>query len=81
MAEFKKNVKFSKSSIKDVMIISKAKPIHITGRKNLEQKRSVPFKDTMRKPPVVKELQEKKYMFHDSDLPGMLDDLLEKGLI
>jgi len=29
----------------------------------------------------VKELQQKKYMFPDSDLPGMLDDLLEKWVI
>jgi len=39
----------------------------------------MPFKDTMRRHPTLKELQEKKYSFPDSDLPGMLYDLLEKG--
>jgi len=29
----------------------------------------------------LKELQEKKYLFPDSNLPEMLDDLLEKGVI
>jgi len=33
------------------------------------------------KRPTLKELQEKKYPFPDSDLSGMLDDLLEKGVI
>jgi len=41
----------------------------------------VPFKETIRKRPTLKELQEKKYPFPNSDLPGMLDDLLEKGVI
>jgi len=34
-----------------------------------------------RKRPTLKELQEKKYPFLDLDLSGMLDDLLEKGVI
>jgi len=38
----------------------------------------VPFKDTIRIGPPLKELQEKKYMLFDSNLPRMLDDLLEK---
>jgi len=35
----------------------------------------------MRRRPPLKELQEKKYLFPDSDLPGILDDVLEKGVI
>ena len=30
---------------------------------------------------MLKELQEKKYPFPDSDLLGMLDDFLENGII
>ena len=41
----------------------------------------MPFKDTMRRRPTLKELQDKKYPLPDSDLSGMLDDLLEKGVI
>ena len=33
------------------------------------------------KRPTLKELQEKKYSFPDSDLSGTLDDLLEKSVI
>ena len=39
------------------------------------------FKDTMGRHPTLKELQEKKYSFPASDLPGMLDDLLQKRVI
>jgi len=41
----------------------------------------MPFKDTMRRHPTLKELQEKRYPFLDSGLPGTLDELLEKGAI
>jgi len=41
----------------------------------------VHFKGIMRRRPTLEELQEKKYLFPDSDLPGMLDELLEKGVI
>jgi len=36
--EFKKNVKFSKSSTTKAMKISKAQPVRIMGRPNLEDK-------------------------------------------
>ena len=39
------------------------------------------MKEAGKKRPTLKELQEKKYPFPDSDLSGMLDDLLEKGII
>jgi len=35
----------------------------------------------MRRRPTLKELQEKKYLFPDLHLPGMLDNLLEGGVI
>jgi len=41
----------------------------------------VSFKDATRRRPTLKELQETKYWFPDLDLPGMLDDLIEKGVI
>ena len=76
--EVKKNVKFSKNSIKEMMTIVKAKPVRITRKPNSEEKRSVPFKDTIRRHYTCKKLQEKKYPFPDSDLLGMLNDLLKK---
>jgi len=77
--EVKKNVKLFKNSAKETMTITKDELVHITGKPNLEDKRSMPFKDTMRRRPPLKELQEKKYLFPYSDLLGMLDDLFEKG--
>jgi len=79
--EFKKNVKFSKSTTKEVMSISTSQPVWITGKPNLEDKKRPSFKDATRKRPTLKEFQEKKCPFLDSDLLGMLDDLLEKGVI
>ena len=77
-AEFKKNAKFSSSSIKETMTISKVGLVQISGGLNPTEKRSVHFKDKIRTRPTLKELQEKKYLFSDLDLPGMLDDFLEK---
>jgi len=37
------------------------------------------MKDAGKKRPTLKELQERQYPFPDSDLSGMLDDLLRKG--
>jgi len=79
--EVKKNVKFSKNLTKEMMLVSKAEPVRITGKPNLEERGSMPFKDVIRMRPTLKELQEKKYLFPDSNFPGMLDDLLEKGVI
>jgi len=63
------------------MTISKVRPVQILGGPNPIEKRSAHFKDTLRRHPTLKELQEKKYPFLDSDLSGMLDELLEKGVI
>ena len=80
-AEVKKNVRFSKNLTKETMTVTKAKPVRIIGKPNSEAKRGMPFKDTMRRRPTLKELQEKKHPFSNSDLSRMLDDLLEKGVI
>jgi len=63
------------------MTVSKPEPVCITGRPNSDEKRSVPFKDTIRRRPTLKELQDKKYMFPDSNSLGILDDLLDKVVI
>jgi len=79
--EFRKNAKLSTSSTQETMTISMAGPVRISEGPKPKEKISAPFKDTIRRRPTVKELQEKKYPFPDSDLPGMLDDLLEKVVI
>jgi len=63
-----------------VISISKAEAVWIMRRPSLENKRSMPLKDIVRRSPTLKELQEKKYMILNPDLSGMLDDL-EKGII
>jgi len=63
------------------MFICTNRLIRITGKSKLEHKKSSPFKDTTRRRPALKELHEKKYPFPNSGLSGMLDDLLEKGVI
>jgi len=63
-AKFNKNVKFSKNSAKEAMSISK-EAIRITGRPNLKEKRSAPFKDTIMRHRTLKEFREKKYLFLD----------------
>jgi len=78
-AEVKMNVKFSKNSTNEMMTATKAKPVRMIGKPNKEETRSIPFKDTMRRRPTLRELQEKKYPVPDLDLLGMLNDLLEKG--
>ncbi|XP_021727461.1 uncharacterized protein LOC110694603 [Chenopodium quinoa] len=59
------------------------KDLKISGKPKSEQKRESSLKDanTKREEPTLKELQEKKYPFPDSDSSGMLDDLLEKKII
>jgi len=63
------------------MTVSKVEPVRITRKPNSEEKRGLPFKDTTRRHPTLKELQEKKYLFSDSDLSRMLEDILDKGVI
>jgi len=63
------------------MTIAHAGPVQISRGPNLIEKRSAHFKDTLRRRPTLKELQEKKYPFPNSNLPGVLDDLFKKGVI
>jgi len=62
------------------MSISTAKLVWIIGKPKSKEKRSAP-KDPTRRHTTLKELQEKKYLFPNSSLLRMFDDLLEKGII
>jgi len=79
--EFKKNVNFCKSTTKEAMSTFISKPIPITEKSTLGHKKKPSFKDVIKKGPTLKELQERKYPFLNSDLSGILDDLLKKGVI
>ena len=52
--EFRENDKFSASLTKETMNISRPEPIWITGRPNPKEKRSAPFRDTIRRRPTLK---------------------------
>ena len=58
------------------MAISKDELLWIKEKPKLEDDRSMLFKDATRSSRMLKELQERKYPFLDSDLLGMLNDLL-----
>jgi len=75
--ETKKSSKPSKASMKETMVTSTEGPVQISGKPRLEEKKGSSSRDGERKRPTLKELQEKKYPFPDSDLSGMLDDMLE----
>jgi len=78
----KKTFKSSKSSAKESMSITTSEPIRILEKQRAEEKPHPSVRGAGKKRPTLKELQEKKYNhFPDSDLSGMLDDLLEKGII
>jgi len=51
-AEVKKNVRFSENLTKETMTVTKTEPVYITGKLNSEEKRGIPFKDTMRRRPT-----------------------------
>jgi len=70
----------TKSSNRESIVVSTGEPVRISGEPKYENKRGGFSKDTGKKRPL-KELQEKKYPFPDLDLSGMLDDLLENGII
>jgi len=77
----KKSSKPSKASTKDTMTTSIEKLVRILGKSRSEEKKGSSSRDEGRKRPTLKELSEKKYPFPDLDLSGMLDDLLENGII
>ena len=68
-----KKATFSISSTQEMMTISAVGPVQILVGRNPKEKRNTPFKDKKGRSLILKELQEKKYLFPDSDLLGMLD--------
>ena len=79
--ETKKSSKPSKALTKETRVTSAEEPVRISGKPRLEEKKGSSSRDGGRKRPTLKELQEKKYPFSDSDLLGMLDGLLENRII
>jgi len=76
--DLKKNFKSPKSYTKESMSVTTSKLIQIS-EKQREQHPST--RDAGKKCPALKELQEEKYPFPDSDLSRILNDLPEKGII
>jgi len=62
------------------MSVTTSEPIRISGKQRTKEKPRPSMRDAGKKRPTLKELQEKKYPFPDSNSSGMLDDLLEKGI-
>ncbi|KAL6332976.1 hypothetical protein AAG906_019991 [Vitis piasezkii] len=76
----KRSDKTSKKPIQESMMINMA-PIKISTRdKSKEVKEVGPIQENERRRFTLKELEEKKYHFPDSDVPNMLEDLLRKRL-
>ena len=63
------------------MTVSTGDPVRISGTSRPEGKKISFSKVTTKKRPTLKELQERKYTISNSDLSGMLDDLLETKTI
>jgi len=80
-SDSKKNFKASKSSMKESMSVTMSELVRISGKQRVEEKQHLSMRDAGKKCPTLMELQEKKYPFPDSNLLGMLDELLEKGII
>ena len=77
----KRNDKTSKKPIQESMTINTT-PVKISTRdKKKEVKEAGPIQENERRRFTLKELEEKKYPFSDSDVPNMLEDLLQKNVI
>jgi hypothetical protein len=78
--DVKKVEKSFKGTNKNSMVVTTAPvKISVKDKKKGDQKETRPREKDGR--PSLKELQERKYPFPDSDVPGMLEDLLEKKVI
>ncbi|KAL9666826.1 hypothetical protein QQ045_001169 [Rhodiola kirilowii] len=79
---YKKSEKVNKNAPKEAMAIStNDASVKISSKPKQDKRKEATSKDFKRTKHTLKELQAKKYPFPDSDLSGMLDDLLEKGII
>ena len=86
--EFKKDKGNSKSSssppktsTKEAITISTKEHVRISGKSRPEGKKVLFLKETTKKRPTLKELQEKKYAFHNSNLSGISNDPFENKII
>ncbi|KAK9698349.1 hypothetical protein RND81_08G097900 [Saponaria officinalis] len=80
--EFKKTDKNSKGASKETMIVTTSTtPVKISANPKLDKKKETSTRNSNQNRLTLQELQAKKYPFPDSDLSGMLDDLLEKEVI
>jgi len=79
--ETKKSSKPSKASTKEIIATSIKEPIWISRKPRVEERKGSSLRDKGRNQPMLKDLQENKYPFSDLNLLGMLEDLLEKGMI
>ncbi|KAA0025450.1 ty3-gypsy retrotransposon protein [Cucumis melo var. makuwa] len=75
--EVKSTQKVLKGATKEAMVVSTT-PLKLVSKEKKMKKRQDEGK---KRRPTLKERQEKIYPFSDSDLPDMLDQLLEKQLI
>jgi hypothetical protein len=78
--DVKKGDKSSKPMIKESMAIA-AEPVRIFAKEKKEERMKGPSQERERRRLMLKEMEEKTYPFPDSDVPGMLEDLLEKEVI
>jgi len=77
--KLKKSSKPPKDSIKRAVTISTKEPMQISWKSMSKGKKVSYSKETTKKRPTLKEVQEKKYMFLDSNWSRMLDDLKLKS--
>ncbi|KAL2941826.1 Sal-like protein 4 [Bienertia sinuspersici] len=74
--------KSSKSHAKESNTVSTtSNPVKISAKPKAAYEKGSSSRDSRKEKPTLKELQAKKYPFPDSDLEGMLEDLLEKKII
>jgi hypothetical protein len=78
--DVKKGDKSSKPMIKESMAVA-AEPVRIFAKEKKEDRTRGPSQERERRRLTLKEMEEKTYPFPDSDVPGMLEDLLEKEII
>uniref|UniRef100_A0A2N9FNB6 Uncharacterized protein n=1 Tax=Fagus sylvatica TaxID=28930 RepID=A0A2N9FNB6_FAGSY len=78
--DVKKGDKSSKPMIKESMTIA-AEPVRIFSKEKKEERMKGISQERERRWLTLKEMEEKTYSFPDSDVPSMLEDLLEKEII
>ena len=78
--DVKKGDKSSKPMIKESMAIT-AEFVRIFTKEKKEERMKGPSQERERRRLTLKEMEEKTYPFLDSDVLGMLEDLLEKEII